>query len=79
MTKINAENNEPLFSLKEVREILGVANGVIAQARVKKSVSFKEWADYIDRWCEANYMPEEIRSSLYETIIPALNTLKRHG
>lgn len=78
MTKINFENNEPLFSLKETREIIAFATGIIAQARVKKSVSFKEWADYIDRWCEANYMPEEIKSALYETIIPSLNTIKRH-
>lgn len=78
MTKINFETNEPLFSLKEVRETLDFATGIIAQARVKKSVSFKEWADYIDRWCEANYMPEEIKSALYETIIPSLNTIKRH-
>lgn len=79
MTKTSFETNEPLFSTKEVREILGFAAGVIAQARVKKTVSFKEWSDYIDRWCEANYMPEEIKSALYETIIPSLNTLKRHG
>lgn len=78
MKNINFETNEPLFSLKEIHEIMAFATGIIAQARVTKSVSFKEWASYIDRWCEANYMPEEIKSALYETIIPSLNTIKRH-
>lgn len=78
MTRISFETNEPLFSLEDTRKIMAFATGVIAQARITKSVSFKEWADYIDRWCEANYMPEEIKSALYETIIPSLNTLKRH-
>ena len=78
MTKINFETNEPLFSLKEIRDIMAFEAGVITQAHLKKSVSFKEWADYIDRWCETNYMPEEIKSALYSTILASLNAMKRH-
>lgn len=78
MTKINFETNEPLFSLKEVNDLMSLTATILVEASKKKSTSFKEWSDYIDHWCEANYMPKEIKSALYETIIPALNTLKRH-
>ena len=78
MTKINFETNEPLFSLKEVNDLISLTTTVLVEASKKKLTSFKEWSDYINRWCETNYMPEEIKSALYETIIPALNTLKRH-
>lgn len=78
MKKIDFETNEPLFSLKEVSELMNLTAGIITQAHKQRSTSFKEWSDYIERWCEVNYMPEEIKSNLYETIIPALNALKRH-
>lgn len=78
MKKIDFETNEPLFSLKEVEELMRLTAGIIMQAYKQRSTSFKEWSDYIERWCDANYMPEEIKSKLHEAIIPTLNALKRH-
>ena len=78
MKKIDFETSEPLFSLEEVNDLMSVTASILVEAYKKRSTSFKEWSDYIERWCEANYMPEEIKSNLYETIIPALNTLKRN-
>jgi hypothetical protein len=78
MKKIDFETSEPLFSLKEVNDLMSVTASILVEACKKRSTSFKEWSDYIDRWCQANYMPEEIKSHLYEVIIPSLNSLKRH-
>lgn len=78
MKKIDSETSEPLFSLKETTDLIHLTAMIIVEARKKKSISFKEWSDYIDHWCQANYMPEEIKSELHKTIIPALNLLKRH-
>lgn len=78
MKKIDFETSEPLFSLKETTDLISFTAMIIVEARKKKSIGFKEWSDYIDRWCEANYMPEEIKSHLYTTIIPALNALKKY-
>ena len=78
MTKIDFETSEPLFSLKETTDLMSFVAMVIVEARKKKSIGFKEWSDYIDRWCEANYMPEEIKSHLHTTIIQALNALKKY-
>lgn len=77
MTKINFETNEPLFSLKEVQDLMSVTASIIVEASKKKSTTFKPWSDYIDRWCEINGMPDEIKSHLYETIMPSLKALKR--
>lgn len=78
MKKIDFETSEPLFSLKEVDDLMSLTATILVEACKKRSTSFKEWSDYINRWCQANYMPEEIKSKLHEIIIPALNTLKRH-
>ena len=77
MKKIDFETNEPLFSLQEVQDLMSVTASIIVEASKKKSTSFKPWSDYIDRWCETNGMPDEIKSHLYETIIPSLNALKK--
>jgi hypothetical protein len=74
----NFEVNEPQFSLKEVNDLMSLTATILIEAYKKRSTSFKEWSDYINHWCEANCMPEEIKSKLHEIIIPALNTLKRH-
>ena len=78
MKKIDFETSEPLFSLKETTDLMSFVATILVEARKKRFTSFKEWSDYIDRWCEANYMPEEIKSHLYATIIPALNALKKY-
>ena len=78
MKKIDFETNEPLFSLKEVNDLMSLTSTILVEAHKKRSTSFKEWSNYIDHWCEANYMPEEIKSALYQTIIPSLNAMKRH-
>ena len=78
MKKIDFETSEPLFSLKETTDLISFVATIIVEARKKKSIGFKEWSDYIDRWCQANCMPEEIKSHLYATIIPALNALKKY-
>lgn len=74
----NFEVNEPQFSLKEVNDLMSLIATILVEAYKKRSISFKEWSDYINHWCGTNYMPEEIKSKLHEIIIPALNTLKRH-
>ena len=78
MNKIDFETSEPLFSLKETTDLISFTAMIIVEARKKKSIGFKEWSDYINHWCQANYMPDEIKTALHETIIPALNMLKRH-
>lgn len=78
MKKIDFETNEPLFSLKETTDLISFTAMIIVEARKKKSIGFKEWSDYIDRWCRANYMPEEIKSHLYDVIISSLNTLNHN-
>lgn len=78
MKKIDFETSEPLFSLEEVDDLMSVTASILVEAYKKRSTSFKEWSDYINHWCEAKYMPEEIKSKLHEVIIPALNSLKRH-
>lgn len=78
MKKIDFETSEPLFSLKEVDDLMSLTATILVEAYKKRSTSFKEWSDYINHWCETNYMPEEIKSKLHEIIIPALNSLKRH-
>lgn len=77
MKKIDFETNEPLFSLKEVQDLMSVTASIIVEASKKKSVTFKPWSDYIDRWCETNGMPDEIKTHLYETVLPSLKALKR--
>lgn len=74
----NFEVNEPQFSLKEVNDLMSLIATILVEAYKKRSTSFKEWSDYINHWCEANYMPDEIKTKLHEIIIPVLNTLKRH-
>lgn len=74
----NFEVNEPQFSLKEVNDLISLTATILVEAHKKRSTSFKEWSDYIDHWTTANCMPEEIKSHLYEVVIPALNTLKRN-
>lgn len=78
MKKIDFETNEPLFSLNEVNDLISLTAMILVEAYKKKSLTFKEWSDYINHWCEVNYMPEEIKSKLHEVIIPALNTLKHN-
>jgi hypothetical protein len=78
MKKIDFETSEPLFSLKETTDLISFTAMIIVEARKKKSIGFKEWSDYIDHWCETNYMPEEIKSQLHTVIIPALNALKKY-
>lgn len=78
MNKIDFETSEPLFSLQETTDLISFTAMIIVEARKKKSIGFKEWSDYIDRWCEANCMPEEIKSQLHTMIISALNALKKH-
>lgn len=78
MKKIDFETSEPLFSLKETTDLMSFVAMVIVEARKKKSIGFKEWSDYIDHWCEVNYIPEEIKSHLHATIIPTLNALKKY-
>jgi transposase-like protein len=56
---------------------MSVTASIIVEASKKKSTTFKSWSDYIDRWCETNGMPDEIKTHLYETIIPSLNALKK--
>ena len=77
MKKIDFETNEPLFSLQEDQDLIAVTASIIVEASKKKSTTFKPWSDYIDRWCETNGMPDEIKSHLYETIMPSLKALKR--
>lgn len=71
------DSHEPLFSLQEVQDLISVTASIIVEASKKKSVTFKPWSDYIDRWCETNGMPDEVKTHLYETILPSLNALKR--
>ena len=71
------DSHEPLFSLQEVQDLISVTASIIVEASTKKSVTFKPWSDYIDRWCETNGMPDEVKTHLYETILPSLNALKR--
>lgn len=78
MKKIYFETNEPLFSFTDTANLMSVTASIIVEASKKRFTSFKAWADFIDRWCETNGMPEEIRSHMYEVVIPALNALKRH-
>ena len=78
MKKIDFETHEPLFSLKETTDLISFTAMIIVEARKKKSIGFKEWSDYIDHWCQANYMPDEIKAKLHEIIIPHLNMLKRN-
>lgn len=77
MKKIDFETNEPLFSLQEVQDLIAVTASIIVEASKKKSTTFQPWSDYIDRWCETNGMPDEIKSHLYETIMSSLKALKR--
>lgn len=74
----NFEVNEPQFSLKEVNDLISLTATILLEAYKKRSTSFKEWSDYIDHWTTANCMPEEIKTHLYEVIIPSLNSLKRN-
>ena len=78
MRRIDFGTSEPLFSLKETADLMSFVAMVIVEARKKKSIGFKEWSDYIDRWCQTNYIPEEIKSHLHTTIIQALNALKKY-
>ena len=78
MNKIDFETSEPLFSLQETTDLISFTAMIIVEARKKKSIGFKEWSDYIDHWCKANHMPEEIKFELHKTIIQALNILKRN-
>ena len=78
MNKIYFETGEPIFSLQETIDLMSVTASIIVEASKKRFISFKAWSDFIDRWCETNGMPEEIRSHMYEVVIPALNALKRH-
>lgn len=78
MKKIDFTTSEPLFSLKEVDDLMSVTASILVEAYKKRSVSFKEWSDYIDHWCQANYMPDEIKAKLHEIIIPHLNMLKHN-
>lgn len=71
------DSHEPLFSLQEVQDLISVTASIIVEASKKKSVTFKPWSDYIDRWCETNGIPDEVKTHLYETILPSLNALKR--
>lgn len=78
MKYLDFETSEPLFSLKEVNDLISFTAMILVEANKKKSLTFKEWADYIDHWTEVNCTPEEIKSHLYDVIIPSLNTMKRH-
>ena len=78
MKKIDFDTSEPLFSLKEVDGLMSLTTTILVEAYKKRSTSFKEWSDYINHWCKANYMPDEVKSKLQGIIIPALNTLKHN-
>lgn len=77
MKQNNFDSQEPLFSLQEVQDLISVTASIIVEASKKKSTTFKPWSVYIDRWCETNGMPDEVKTHLYKTILPSLNALKR--
>lgn len=50
---------EPLFSLHNVKELTSFTANITLRA-VEDNLQPAEWEAYIRRWCDKNYMPDEI-------------------
>lgn len=65
----------PYFSQEEMEEIISFTGMCIAQAVKDKQFSAEDWNEYLIRWNQSHYYPEEILNHIKQTIRQTLKTL----
>lgn len=65
----------PYFSKEEMEEIISFTSMCIARAVKNKQFSVEEWDEYLTRWNQSHYYPEEILDYIKQTICQTLKTL----
>ena len=79
MKKIDFKTNEPLFSEKELHDAISCVAMCITQAiKTKEFISVDDWMDYLIRWNEQMYYPEETLKHINMCINQSLNALGIH-
>jgi hypothetical protein len=78
MKQINFEDNNPLFSEKELHDAISLTAMCITQAVKDNKFDSTEWQDYLIRWNQQHYYPEETLSHINQVIGQSLNALGIH-
>jgi hypothetical protein len=64
-----------MYSLKEVNDVASLVSMCITEAVRTNNSNKKEWSDYVNRWCEAYNMPEDVYEHLMVIISGSIDDL----
>ena len=72
------KTEEPVFSLNDVKELTFFTANIVIKA-VKDNLRPAEYELYIRRWCDTNYMPDEIFVHICTIVAFHLNSIRNNG
>lgn len=64
----------PSFTIKEVSDCMSATANAIAIG-IKQNASINDVEAYINRWCDCNYMPDDLRRHMSNVVSATLHSL----